>query len=77
MGPSVKEIDGPFASIILHKVAVNKNVMILYNALHVSSLDCSLINPFMIHLTGIVVDECPKFLADIPSIAHHSLYFLD
>ena len=45
--------------------------------LHVPSLDCSLINPFIMRLAGIVVDECPKFLAEIPSIAHHSLYFPD
>ena len=55
----------------------NSYVMILYNALDVSSLDCSLINPFMMRLAGIVVDKCPKFLADIPSIVHHSLYFPD
>ena len=26
---------------------------------------------------GIVVDEYPKFFANIPSLAHHSLYFPD
>ena len=55
----------------------NSYVMFLNNALHVPSLECSLINPFIMRLAGIVVDECPKLLAEIPSIAHHSLYFPD
>lgn len=52
-------------------------VLIMYNVLHVPPMECSLINPFMMRLAGIVVDECPKFFANIPSISHHSIYFPD
>ncbi len=52
-------------------------VLIIYNALHVPSMECSSIYPFIKRFTGIVVDECPKFLANIPSVAHHSIYFPD
>ncbi len=47
-------------------------LMIIHNALLVSSLKSCLINPFMMRLAGVQVDECPKFLALNPSITHHS-----
>ena len=50
-------------------------LMIIHNALHVKSMDVCLLNPFIMRLAGIHVDDCPKFLAMVPSIAHHSLYF--
>ena len=52
-------------------------LFVIHNALFVESLDCALINPFMMRLANIQVDECPKFLAPIPSIANHSLFFPD
>ena len=52
-------------------------LVILHNALLVPSLQSCLINPFIMRLAGIQVDECPKFLAMVPSMAHHSLYFPD
>ncbi len=50
-------------------------LMIIHNALHVKSMDVCLLNPFIMRLAGIQVDNCPKFLAMVPSVAHHSLYF--
>ena len=49
--------------------------MIIHNALHVKSMDVCLLNPFIMRLAGIHVDDSPKFLAMMPSVAHHSLYF--
>ena len=39
------------------------------------SVDCCLINPFMMRLAGVQVDECPKFLSPTPSVVNHSIYF--
>ena len=52
-------------------------LVILHNALSVPSLQSCLINLFIMRLVGVQVDECPKFLAMVPSRAHHSLYFPD
>ena len=49
--------------------------LLINNALYVPSIDCCLINPFIMRLAGIQVDECPKFLSPFPSIENHSLYF--
>ena len=49
--------------------------MLINNAILVPSVDCCLINPFMLRLAGVQVDECPKFLSPIPSVINHSLYF--
>ena len=49
--------------------------MLINNAILVPSVDCCLINPFMLRLAGVEVDECPKFLSPTPSIINHSLYF--
>ena len=49
-------------------------LLLLHNTLYVHSLSSCLINPFIIMLAGITVDECPKSLANIPSVTHHSLY---
>ena len=49
--------------------------MLISNALLVPSVDCCLINPFMMRLAGVQVDECPKFLSPIPSVINHSIYF--
>ena len=38
-------------------------LMIVHNALLVPSIKSCLINPFMMRLAGVQVDECPKFLA--------------
>ena len=76
------ELGKPLLVEVVHAAVVfdcpttgNSYVMVLNNALHVPSLDCSLTNPFIMRLAGIVIDECPKFLAEVPSIAYHSLYF--
>ena len=42
----------------------NSYVMVLNNAPHVPSLDCSLINPFIMRLAGIVVYETQLFSGD-------------
>ena len=35
----------------------------------------SLIPPFMMRLSDIDINKCPKFLAKVPTIEHHSVYF--
>ena len=50
----------------------NSYPMMISNALLVPSVDCCLINPFMMRLAGVQVDECPKFLSPTPSIVNHS-----
>mmetsp|Transcript_17771 Transcript_17771/g.25095 ORF Transcript_17771/g.25095 Transcript_17771/m.25095 type:complete len:183 (-) Transcript_17771:1338-1886(-) len=45
------------------------------NELHVPEMDACLIHPFMMRLAGMIVDECPKFLARKPTIENHSIYF--
>ncbi len=52
-----------------------KLIHLLHNALLALSLQSCLVNPFMMHLTGVQVDECPNFLAVAPSNSHHSLFF--
>ena len=53
----------------------NSHPMLISNVLFVPSVDCCLINPFIIRLTGVQVDECPKFLSPIPSVVNYSIYF--
>ena len=49
-------------------------LLLINNALSIPSLDCCLINPFIMRLAGLHVDECPKFLSPIPSAVNHSIY---
>ena len=50
-------------------------IMTICNALYFENMEVNLVPPFMMRLTGIEVDECPKFLAKVPSDHHHSMYF--
>ena len=38
-------------------------------------MEVNLIPPIMMRLAGLIVDECPKFLAPQPSETNHSVYF--
>ena len=53
----------------------NSYALHLRNCLHIPSMSNHLIPPFMMRLTGLVVNECPKFLSIKPSIADHSIFF--
>ena len=53
------------------------HIMVLYNALHIPSMENNLVPPFAMRLAGLKVNECPKFLAKNPTIEHHSVYFPD
>ncbi len=44
-------------------------LIVIHNAIYVKSMDVCLINPFIMRLAGIQVDDCPKFLAMVPSVA--------
>ena len=50
-------------------------LMVIRNALYLQQMKVTLASPFMMHLAGIDVNECPKFLVKDPSIEHHSIYF--
>ena len=52
-------------------------LFMLNNALLVPSLTCCLINPIIMRLTDLHVNECPKFLAPLPTESNHSIYFPD
>ena len=53
----------------------NSYLMIIHNALYLEEIKVHLIPPFMMRLSDIEVDECPKFLAKNPNIKNHSVYF--
>ena len=50
-------------------------LLIIRNALYLPTMTVSLIPPFMMRLQGVHVNECPKFLAQKPTVEHHSVYF--
>lgn len=49
--------------------------LVIKNTLHVPSMEINLIPPFMMILSGIEVNECPKFLSEHPTIKNHSILF--
>ena len=57
------------------EITGNSYVMVICNALYVKDMEVNLIPPIMMRLAGIQIDECPKFLAEQPSIENHSAYF--
>ena len=58
-------------------VTGNSYVLIICNALYVRDMEVNLIPPIMMRLAGIKINECPKFLADKPTVENHSAYFPD
>ena len=55
----------------------NVYILVICNALYFKNMEENLVPPFMMRLAGIDVNECPKFLAKIPSESNHSMYFPD
>ena len=55
----------------------NSYVLVIHNALYLPEMTVNLIPPIMMRLAGIKINECPKFLAENPSIEDHSAYFPD
>jgi hypothetical protein len=53
------------------------HLLVLHNALYIPEMTMHLIPPFIMRLAGLLVDECPKFLANNASIKNHSLFFPD
>ena len=43
-------------------------ILVIYNALHMKSMEINMIPPFMLRLAGLEVNECPKFLAKKPGL---------
>ena len=56
-------------------VTGESHVLIINNALYIKDMVVNLIPPMMMRLAGLIVDECPKFLANSPSETNHSIYF--
>ena len=50
-------------------------LLLINNALLVPSVNGCLINPFLMRLAGLHVNECRKFLAPSPTDSDHSIYF--
>ena len=70
------EVEVVHAAVMYDCQDSSKNyVCIIRNALNVPEMDECLIPPIMMRLTGIEVNECPKFLSKKPSIEDHSIYF--
>ena len=49
------------------------SILIIHNALHMTSMEHNLIPPFVIRLAGAQVNEEPKCLAHTPTVDHHSI----
>ena len=43
--------------------------------LYFQNMDTNLVPPIMIRISGLDVDECPKFLSSKPTERNHSFYF--
>ena len=50
-------------------------ILVIYNALHMKSIESNLIPPFMLHLAGLEFNECPKLLSKKPGLEHHLVLF--
>ena len=48
-------------------------LLMMRNALHVPDMTTCLIHPIMMRLSGLEVDECPKFLSKKPNERDHSI----
>jgi hypothetical protein len=53
------------------------SLMYICNALYIPEMRYHLLPPFIMRLAGLLVDECPKFLAKRASIRNHSVFFPD
>ena len=49
-------------------------LLVVYNALHLPSMDHNLIPPFILREAGIEINEVPKIHAPSPSVTNHSVY---
>ena len=50
-------------------------ILVIYNALHMKSMEVNMILSFMLRRAGLEVIECSKFLAKKPGLEHHSVFF--
>ena len=50
-------------------------ILVIYNALHMKSMEVNLIPPFMLRLSGLEVNECHKFLSKKPGLEHQHVFF--
>ena len=48
-------------------------ILLIYNALYIANMTQNLIQPIMLRMNDIEVNECPKYLASEPSESHHSI----
>ena len=53
----------------------NSTILIINTALYIREMEHNLLPPIMMHLNGLLVDECPKFLCPNPTIETHSILF--
>ena len=49
-------------------------IFVIYNALYFQNMDTNLLPPIMMRISGLDVDECPKFLSSKPMERNHSVY---
>jgi len=76
--PKYKPIDNvpivQAAATYVHPETGHKYILVINQALYLKDLPNTLISPNQLRAHSIVVDDCPKHLAPIPSAATHSIY---
>ena len=50
-------------------------ILVIWNALHVTSMMNNLISPFMMQEVGIMLYDTPKIKVENPMVEDHSIYF--
>ena len=55
----------------------NSYILVIQNALHVSSMTNNLIPPFMMRKAGIKVSDTPKIQCNMPTADDHAIYFME
>jgi len=61
----------------IHPYEEKECLLLINNALHVPSMDCNLVPPFLMREAGVIVNEVPKIHVRNPSVEDHSLYFTE
>ena len=59
------------------EIMVRSIILLLNNSLYLNGMNYNLITPFMMRLTCLEVDECPKLLVCNPTMRHHFILTLD
>ena len=56
-------------------ITFNSTIIIINNALYIREMEHNLLQPIMMRLNGLLVDECPKVLGPNYNIETYSIFF--